>query len=139
MSTVSACAAFIAGTDVSLVSLRSEVASVNEGSVAVALEVVNHNTGDHTVVGMLYHVDVETAAGWEEVGEGFLVQGGSLPRGEPVSMDFEIPLDLSEVTADVRERLGSEGVRIQIRGELRVRGGYGEAPAPFSIIGVSGS
>lgn len=128
--TCAGCAAFLAGTGIELVSMDR-----GGETLEVVLELTGHNSGQNTVIGSLYHVDVQVDGSWIQVAEGFFAGELELVLGE--SREYEMSLDVprSGVPDGVWAQLQDPSTPIRLRGELRVRGGFGEAPAAYTLVG----
>ena len=131
------CAAFIANTDVSLVSLRLSSSTVDGGSVETSFRVQNHNTGTSRLVGVLYHFLIETPDGWIQVAEGYSVQDLELPSRRPVDFAYSFPVDTDDGPSVALGPAVSRG-EYRLEGELRVLGGLGEVQVPFHFTGNDG-
>ena len=130
------CAAFIANTDVSLVSLRLSSSSVERGSVETSFRVLNHNSGSSRLVGVLYHFLVLTSDGWTEVAEGYAVQDVELPSNRSVDVEYAFPIDAPGGVGPLESAVA--GGEYRIEGELRVLSGLGEVQVPFHFSGDDG-
>lgn len=134
------CAAFLANTDVSMVSLAPVTLQGEGQRVQASFRVVNHNATQSQLVGVLYRLDLrEPAGGWAEWAEGYSVQAVPLPPGQPTEVTFT----LDGLRGDeVPPQVFSDGA-YRLVGELRVLGGLGEVQVPFSFpseeSGESGS
>lgn len=127
------CAAFLANTDVSLVSLRLSSSSVEQGSVETSFRVLNHNTGNNRLVGVLYRFLVQSPEGWTEVAEGYSVQDVDLPTDLAVEFVYSFPVDASGGAERIEPAV--ERGEYRLEGELRVLGGLGEVQVPFHFSG----
>ena len=123
------CAAFLANTDVALVSLRPVSVQGSGSQIEARFSVLNHNSTPSRMVGILYRMDVRGADGrWVEAAEGYSVQDVNLPSGQPAEVSFTLD---GLVDADVSTALDED--RYRLVGELRVMGGLGEVQVPFSF------
>ena len=124
------CAAFLANTDVSLISLGPVRVQGGAERIQASFRIVNHNSTPSQLVGILYRMDLRVPdGGWTEATEGYSVQELALPPGQPADVTFTLDgLAGNQVTPVAVE----EGA-YRLVGELRVVGGLGEVQVPFSF------
>ncbi|NNF27129.1 MAG: hypothetical protein HKN73_07915 [Gemmatimonadetes bacterium] len=124
------CAAFLANTDVAMLSLGPVAVQGGGEKVQASFRVVNHNSTPSQLVGVLYRMDLRESGGrWAELTEGYSVQAVSLPPGQPADVTFTLDgLAVDRVPAHVVD----QGA-YRLVGELRVIGGLGEVQVPFSF------
>ena len=129
------CAAFLANTDVALLSLRAVDARAGTGAIEVSYQVVSHNTGPDRIVGMLYEVWIPSGGDWVSVGEGYDVKEVDLTKDVAVTVSSRLPIDMA-AWPDVSAAVARGDIRID--GELRVEGGLGLVQVPFAFMGGEG-
>lgn len=126
------CAAFIANADVSMISLRALPGAATDQSVEATFQVLNRNSGDNRLVGVLYRLLLREDGDWVEVGEGYSVQDIRLPTNEPVDFTYAFPVEVADGPSPAA-LITDGGYRLE--GELRVMGGLGQVQVPFSFDG----
>ncbi|MGI9628008.1 MAG: hypothetical protein ACR2QM_14315 [Longimicrobiales bacterium] len=129
---VTGCAAFLANADVSMVSLRATPGETTDQSVEATFQVLNRNTGETRLVGVLYRMLIREEGKWIEVGEGYSVQDIRLPKDEAVDFSYTFPVEAVDGRSPVR---GITEGEYRLEGELRVMGGLGQVQVPFSFDG----